>query len=71
MFFFFFLIMNWIYSKIIKEPGSIGNSLYDIDKKNYKSKSRKDYQIRKTYEDLQRELENLENEFKTVIIVKN
>jgi len=45
--------------------------LYDIDKKNYKSKSRKDYQIRKTYEDLQRELENLENEFKTVIIVKN
>ncbi|ORX55273.1 hypothetical protein BCR36DRAFT_395877 [Piromyces finnis] len=41
---------------------TVENNSNNNDKKNLKYKS-KDYQIRKTYEDLQRELENLENEF--------
>jgi len=40
-----------------------------LDKRFSKGKNRKDYHIRKTFDDLQKELNNLENEFKNVIII--
>ncbi|ORX87791.1 hypothetical protein BCR32DRAFT_264027 [Anaeromyces robustus] len=42
---------------------SSGNNLYDVSEKK-SIKNKKDYQIRKTFEDLQKELNNLENDFK-------
>jgi len=48
----------------ISSSRPIGFSLNDLDRRFSKGKYRKDYQIRKTFEDLQKELNNLENEFK-------